>query len=98
MNALAELSARLRQSPGVLSKLSVQSLSNAFGTELHSAWINPGSSLIDHARATDVGKFIEGVGTFFRGDDGVAVHFQRAAHQLAQIFFVLDEQDGVWAA
>lgn len=47
MSELAELAARLRRAPGVQSKLSVQSLSHAFGTELHSAWVSPGSSLIN---------------------------------------------------
>lgn len=72
MNELAELSARLRQAPGVLSKLSVQSLSNAFGKELHSAWINPGSSLVN---GDDAAVIPDGHGYLLFAAEGIIPEF-----------------------
>jgi AIR synthase-related protein len=74
VSALSELSARLRQAPGVLSKLCVQSLSNAFGTELHSAWINPGSSLVN---GDDAAVIPDGHGYLLFAAEGIIPEFIR---------------------
>lgn len=72
MNPLAELTARLRQAPGISSKLCVQALSSAFGTEHHSAWIESGSSLIN---GDDAAVIPDGQGYLLFAAEGIIPEF-----------------------
>lgn len=72
MNPLAELTARLRQAPGVQSKLSVQTMSDAFGTETHSVWLKHNSSLVN---GDDAAVIPDGHGYLLFAAEGIIPEF-----------------------
>lgn len=72
MTALGELTARLREAPGVVSKLTIQRMCEAFGTELHSAWVKPNASLVN---GDDAAVIPDGQGYLLFAAEGIIPEF-----------------------
>lgn len=75
MNALADLTQRLRTAPGVVSKLCVQSLAHVFGNEARSAWVKPNVSLIN---GDDAAVIPDGDGYLLFAAEGIVPDFIRS--------------------
>ncbi len=74
MSRLSELTERLRQAPGLLSKLHVQSFCAAFGSEAMSAWAKPRASLMN---GDDAAVIPDGDGYLLFAADGIVPEFIR---------------------